>query len=260
MSAIFVNDPLLERAAAVTFGGRSVADESARELQNFITSAVGKDAASRVAPVLSSGEPAGEIQKAAKRMGADLIALGTRGLGGAGKLFFGSTTSRVLRTTSRPVLAVPASRARRKGINQQWPTHVLAAVKAGEPTALDVKAAAGVAAGFRSRLTLVTVVEPVQSPQWLRGRRSDDRARLLSARNRLSEAAAKAALEQTKHADVHALFGNPAEQIVAAAVDCGGDLIVLRLRADKGFLGSRQGSVTYRVLSTTKVPVLALTS
>jgi hypothetical protein len=36
-------------------------------------------------------------------------------------------------------------------------------------------------------------------------------------------------------------------------------MIVLRLRADKGFLGSRQGSVTYRVLSTTRAPVLALT-
>jgi nucleotide-binding universal stress UspA family protein len=255
VSAIFVDDPLLERAAAVQFD-EQIAEKTARELQKFIASAVGAEAASRVTPVLSSGEPADEIQKAAKRLGADLIVLGTRGLGGAGKLFFGSTTSRVLRTARCPVLAVPASRSRKKAVAADWPTHMLAAIKVGEQSALDGKAAADVAAWFRAALTFVTVVEPAQSPLWLlRGRRADDRRRLLSAKARLSETAAKLGLKKT---NVRALFGNPAEQIVAAAVDCGSDLIVLRLRAESGLLGSRQGSVTYRVLSTTKLPVLAL--
>jgi nucleotide-binding universal stress UspA family protein len=257
VSAIFVDDPLLERAAAVQFDDQ-IAEKTARELQKFITSAVGAEAASRVTPVLSSGEPADEIQKAAKRLGADLIVLGTRGLGGAGKLFFGSTSSRVLRTTRCPVLAVPASRSRRKEVAPGWPARILAAIKTGDRTNADAKAAAAVAASFRAALTLATVIEPVQAPlSLLRGRRSADRERLLSAKTRLSEAAARLGL---KNSSVRVLFGNPAEQIVAAAVDFECDLIVLQLRADKGLLGSRQGSVTYRVLSTTKVPVLALSS
>ena len=39
--------------------------------------------------------------------GADLIVMGTHGLSGVRKMFFGSVTERVLRQTSIPVLAAP---------------------------------------------------------------------------------------------------------------------------------------------------------
>jgi nucleotide-binding universal stress UspA family protein len=257
--ALFVNDPLLEQAAAVALPNANLAETTERELQKFVAAALGPETSPIAAPVVASGDPAEEIRKTVKRLSADLIVLGTRGLGGAGKFFFGSTTSRVLRSTEYPILAVPAAGGkRRKGMANPWPTQVLAAIKMGEPAAADARAAADVAAWFGASLTLITVVEPVQSPLWLLGGgRVDDRGRLMAAKTRLSEIADK--LDKPGIA-VRALLGPTADQIGAAAVDTGGDLIILRLRADAGLLGARQGSVTYRVLSTARVPVLALSA
>jgi len=65
--------------------------------------------------VAAIGNPAREILKTAKRMRCDLIVMGSRGLGGVRRLLVGSTTDRVLRQASIPVLAVRAQkRARRQ--------------------------------------------------------------------------------------------------------------------------------------------------
>ena len=55
------------------------------------------------------GTPAGEILRTARRERCDLIVMSTHGLTGARKFFFGSTTERVLRETTVPVLATPAT-------------------------------------------------------------------------------------------------------------------------------------------------------
>lgn len=52
------------------------------------------------------GEPPGEIIKAAQEVKADLIVLGSRGLGQIGGLFLGSVSERVLHGAKTPVLIV----------------------------------------------------------------------------------------------------------------------------------------------------------
>jgi len=53
------------------------------------------------------GTPAPEILRVGRERSCDLIVISTHGLTGTRKLFFGSTTERVLRETTRPVLVTP---------------------------------------------------------------------------------------------------------------------------------------------------------
>jgi nucleotide-binding universal stress UspA family protein len=203
------------------------------------------------------GDPADEIKRTAKRLKANLIAVGTRGLGGAGKLFFGSTTSRILRTTEIPVLAASAAgMKRRRTPAGRWPSNILAALKVDDHAALDARAALAVADWFGAPLTVVTVVPPLQLPASLMRRgAAGDRARLADARKKLSTLAGRL---NRVGIQTRALVGDVPEQISLTAVDIDADLIVLTLRSEKGMLGARQGSVTYQVLSTAQRPVLAL--
>jgi nucleotide-binding universal stress UspA family protein len=171
-------------------------------------------------------------------------------------LFFGSTAGRVLRTAQFPVLAVPPpARRGAGGPPPKWPHTVLAGVEIGSHAARDVRRVTDLARALGAALRLVTVVPSVQTPPWLRFRASPrDHQRIVNARTRLSALARSAGRSVT----FHALLGDPADQLSAAAADMSAGLIVLLLHpADRPF-GTRQGSVTYRVLCRSSVPVLAL--
>jgi nucleotide-binding universal stress UspA family protein len=57
--------------------------------------------------VLAEGPPAPAILATADEVGADLIVLGSRGLGGFPQLLLGSTSAQVVTHSSRPVVVVP---------------------------------------------------------------------------------------------------------------------------------------------------------
>jgi hypothetical protein len=57
---------------------------------------------------------------------------------------------------------------------------------------------------------------------------------------------------------VGVVLGDAPEEIAATATDVGARLIVLTLRKGHGLFGRRQGAITYRVLCSGAVPVLAL--
>ena len=58
--------------------------------------------------VVTGGNAAGEINKAAEEIGVDLVAMSTHGRSGLGRWAFGSVTERVLRGGNVPVLMVRA--------------------------------------------------------------------------------------------------------------------------------------------------------
>ena len=109
---LFVNDPLLVAAAAAAYDERGLAATTMKELGRFVERALkgrgGPSPSCRVA----LGNPAREILKAAKRLRCDAIVMGTSGAGAAGRFFFGSTTERVMRSATLPVLAVPPVKRR----------------------------------------------------------------------------------------------------------------------------------------------------
>jgi len=67
---------------------------------------VPKEWNSRSVRVVGPGEPANGILKAAEELAADLIVIGTRGLGGLGRLLIGSVSRKIVHRANIPVLVV----------------------------------------------------------------------------------------------------------------------------------------------------------
>jgi len=129
LTALYVSDPFLASAAAAAYGdGAALAERTREELERFVARTLGPS--SGVACRLAVGNPARTILATP----ADLVVVGTHGLGGVGKLFFGSTTARVLARTCVPVLAVPPTHGRRARMRPpaRWPSGRVVA-----PLALD---------------------------------------------------------------------------------------------------------------------------
>ncbi len=257
---LYVHDPLLTTAAAVGYDERTLERRSAAELDRFIGRALGIGARRRVTSHVVIGRPAREIQRAASRWSADLIVLGSHGLRGASRLFFGSTTAHLLAHAAVPVLAVPPAGLR---TSARWPTgRMLAAIGLGAHARHDVAAAASLAHWMHAPLSVVHVVEPPQRPAWLSAL-----ARLASgsgpdartSRERLQRARTQVAgLAVAVGGNSLVTVGDPAEQIAAAATGTGISLVVLTLRGSDHPFGRRQGAITYQVVCQAAVPVLAL--
>jgi nucleotide-binding universal stress UspA family protein len=256
LSALFVNDPLLVAAAAAAYDKRALASQSRIELERFIRQTLKSDAAARrVATFVTLGNPAREIIKAARKLGTGLIVLGSEGLSGAPKLFFGSTTSRVLAQAAIPVLAIPP--AGKRPVKSGWPgRRILAALSLGRRPARDVTLSAGVAAWFGASLSLAHIVEHTRLPGWLARQAGSDRARVERATAQLERLAAR--IGSAGSVDVHVRVGEPASQIASLATDLDAGLVVVTLRKAPGLFGARQGSITYRVVQEAGTPVLAL--
>jgi nucleotide-binding universal stress UspA family protein len=104
---VFVDDPLLSQAAA-RFDEDEITRRTQAEVTKFVLKAIGP--LTRCTYEIVNGDPAEEILKAARRLGADLIVMGTQGHRGPKRLFFGSTADAVLRRSTIPVLVVPPTR------------------------------------------------------------------------------------------------------------------------------------------------------
>jgi nucleotide-binding universal stress UspA family protein len=104
LAVIFVEDPLLARAA-LRYDEDELARRTKAELARFVEKAIG--ARKRCSYEIATGKAAEEVLKAARRLGADLIVMGTQGQRAPRRLFFGSTAESVLRASTIPVLAVP---------------------------------------------------------------------------------------------------------------------------------------------------------
>jgi len=106
---LFVEDPILAAAARAARDRRASTASTTTALERFIIKSLGRgNSPSKLHTAVAIGNPAEEILKVAKRHGADLIVLGTRGSGNAAHLFLGSTAESVLRHSRVPVLAVPS--------------------------------------------------------------------------------------------------------------------------------------------------------
>ena len=99
LTIVGVDDPLLTEVAAATGRVPSLAEESKDELRRFCGETLARvgPGARTVEYLVASGKPTIEILRVAREVGADLIVMGSRGRSGVRKMFFGSTTERVLR-------------------------------------------------------------------------------------------------------------------------------------------------------------------
>lgn len=207
---------------------------------------------------VAAGKPAAEILRIAREHGADLIVMGSHGSTGFRKLFFGSTTERVLRETTVPVLVTPAEDAgpTRAKDAPAAVRRILIPVDLSAATAHQVAVAQKVAEHLGLPLLLLHVIEPVRSMVAAHPRLPKiDSERRDRAERQLEEFVASVA-PRVKPEGLIA-YGEPAEEIAKVAAERGAGLIVMGLHSSP-LLGPRMGSVTYRVLCLAHRLVLAI--
>ena len=257
---MFVNDPLLLAAAdATSTGRRRFIDRTSAELARFVARAAGSaPPQERVALVVGAGNPADEILAQAKRLRSDLIVMGSHGLSGLHKAFFGSTTEQVLRKAKVPVLAIPPSvRARSRTALPTDVTRVIAPIDLAGEWQPDAARAARIAGEFGAPLVLVHVLAPVQAPPWLRGARRDTDSRRIDKATKALERIRTKAFADRRSMSTKVLIGDPAHEIARLTTEPG-SLVVMSLRGTAGVWGMRRGSVAYHVLTHALTPLLAL--
>ena len=253
VAAVHAIDPLLAEAAATTVGGGALRTDAESELLALVEAERGAvPGAPPVGSIVRVGPPAREILATARDTGAGLVAMGTQGLGGLRKLFFGSIAEKVLRDALLPVLAVPTPEGDE---HQGTPVIevVIASVELDQSAQAVTQHAAAFARAFGLPLTLLHVVPPVDGiPRAAQAARRAERQHEANAHARLTELAR--ALEPGLRVDIEVRCGAAADEIAAAAV-ARHALITI---ASSGHIDHRPGSIAYRVLCLSDSPVLAV--
>jgi nucleotide-binding universal stress UspA family protein len=260
LTLLAVNDPVLVEASQLGAAPDHLVEDTAREVDRFCQRTLDGQLATigDVRLEVTAGKPADEILRVAKDRKVDLIVMGSHGSTGFRKLFFGSTTERVLRDTTVPVLVTPAGDAgpRRAEDVETTVRRLLVPVDLTAATAHQVAVAKVVAEHARVPMLLLHVIEPVRS--------------MLAAHPRLPKIDAERRDRAERHLDdliagvaprVHpealVAYGEPAEEIAKVAAGRETGLIVMGLHSSP-VLGPRMGSVTYRVLCLAHRLVLAI--
>jgi nucleotide-binding universal stress UspA family protein len=259
LTLLAVNDPLLEEAAALSAGPAHLAEDTRRELERFFSHTFERPpkAPANVRLEVVAGKPAPEILRICREHACDLIVMGSHGSTGFRKLFFGSTTERVLRETSVPVLVTAGSDPGPIQMHdvRQMVRRVLTPVDLSSAAAYQLETTARIAETLDVPWLVLHVIEPVRSvvasalnlPN-LEAERRDRAERQLES--------TLASLTSSKP-EVLIAYGEPAEELAKVAADRNVGLIVMGLHSSP-VLGPRMGSVTYRVLCLAHRLVLAL--
>lgn len=213
--------------------------------------------------MVTAGDPAHDILACAGTLPADLIVLGTHGVGGFQHLVLGSVTEKVLRKASCPVLTVPP----RAHTSTAHVTRVVCAVDFSDCSLNAVTFAASLAKESGAALSLLHVIDwpwhesaiaevegvpPAQALAIVEYRRYLE----TGAKERLDAIAASAMPTGTVVTGVR--FGKPYVELLEAARQERADLIVLGVRGrgalDLGFFGSTAN----HVVRSASCPVLTI--
>lgn len=263
LTILTVNEPfLVEAAAAAHYKPEYLAQEAAKEVQGLFGSLVPGGATWVPTPQIlaRAGRVEAEVLRCAAEQKADLIVMGTHGLGGYRKMFFGSVTERVLRRTTIPVLAVPLAEHRIVVFSDRGPLFnvpgILVPVDLSSSSEGQLRAAAELGRGFGTSLVAIHVVAEARAHGGLHDAvKAHERMRIEEARERLARLADATAGDIV--IETRVAYGHPADEIARVAIEQHVGLIVMGLTGD-GASGSRPGSVAYRVLTMAPAPVLAL--
>jgi len=191
------------------------------------------------------------IADRAEQLKPDLIVMGTHGRSGVGKLLFGSVAEKVLRHSPCNVLTLrkDAAIAREKGGLQR----VLVPVDFSDFSRRAVEAARTLVTD-KAALTLVHVVASPIHPSFYAGGITE-----LFQLDPELPSRIRAKLEEwlgDQPGEIVVTEGEPAVEILKTADETRAELIVIGTRGLSGLDHLLMGSVTERVVRTSKVPVL----
>jgi nucleotide-binding universal stress UspA family protein len=256
-------DPLLVEAAKVRLRMDLVKTDTEPALEQFVKTTLPESAAwaPQTAFHVGVGHASELILATAVSEHADLIVMGTHGLGGFRKLLLGSTTERVLRHTNTALLAVPPEKT--EGIVLESTgarlelKRILMGTDFSEASATALQYAIDIAQEVGVPLVLSHVVTPVVVPsQWQSYVADVDEERTRYAETRLASLAAH--LKGHIECDTVVSIGRPADSLAATAEEREVGLIVLGLMGEEAVGAPRPGSVAYRVVCQAHVPVLVV--
>lgn len=255
-----VADPLLTEALDLGTGVAWDPNDCAREIEEFAQRTLGSTSPNlaTLEYQVAVGKSAAEILRVAREQSCELIIISTHGLSGFRKLFFGSTTERVLRETTTPVLVTPPLDPGQVGIKdaKRMVRRILVPVDLTVASLHQTRVARELSEALTVPLILVTVVEPLKSGLAARLHLAGVEAnRRAVAEEGLQELLAT--FPSHLHAEGLVAYGDTAEELAKVAHDRDAGLIVMGLHGSP-LLGPRMGSVTYRLLCLASTLVLAL--
>lgn len=260
VTLLTVNDPILAESANLELGPTWLRAECRAELESLAVQTLDGIARENVELQyeVATGAPGAEILRVARERHIDLVVMSSRGLSGMRKLFFGTTTERVLRETAVPVLVTPPSGSAPSTL-EEVAAHVrriLAPVDLVASPVRQVGIASAIASALGARLLVLHILEPLRVPVPIQMSLPN-----VDAERRAEADRALATIAQTVAPGVAVeaitTFGDPAEEIAKVAADRQTGLVVMGLHASP-LAGARMGSVTYRMLCLAHALVLAI--
>jgi nucleotide-binding universal stress UspA family protein len=257
LTVITVVHPLLAHAAEVQYGPGRFTDDTTRDLEKFVADSVPAGATWMPATrhLVTVGDSAPSLLDSANAARASIVVVGTRGLGRAKRLLFGSTTARILRDATQPVLAVPdhdqPAVAMQASAARLEVARLLCAVDLDEASVPAARAALDLGRRLAIPVTLLHAVGDVTGPE--------DWAPLLESTSRNSAAEAQAKLAQWlaqlgEQPDVIIKPGMAAEVLIAEVAAGPPAWVVIGVGAP----GRAPGSTATQVLVESHAPVFAV--
>jgi nucleotide-binding universal stress UspA family protein len=212
---------------------------------------------------LREGNAATEILEKAKAWSADLLVMGTHGLGGFARWVLGSVTEKVLRRATCPVLTVPRPAVEGGSTPHALYKSILCPVDFSEASGRALKHALSLAAEAPARLIVINVIEgwaenlpPEHAhfsvPEYRRYLERDARDQL----HALVPAEARA----TCHVEEVLAAGKTYREILRLAGERGVDLIVMGVHGRSPIDIMLFGSTTQHVVRAAACPVLTIRS
>jgi nucleotide-binding universal stress UspA family protein len=233
--------------------------EIAEEVRRFCGLGNGGGQDARVNVVVVEGTPAKEIVRHAEMLPADLLVMGTHGRGGFERLFLGSVTEKVLRSTQVPVLTVPPPVQRVETVVYKT---ILCPIDFSDPSTRALEYSLSLAEDTDARLILLHVLEGVIDPSQLREASHFSVPEYYRHLEEEATARLKAAIPEEARVwckpDERLVSGKPYQEILRVAEKTAAEIIVMGVHG-KGALSRRfLGSTTHYVIREARCPVLTL--
>lgn len=237
-------EPILADAAKITYGTEALRASIDPELRAF----AGALATEQTVFHIGVGDSASVLNGAALAHNAAMMVVGTQGLGRAARVWFGSTTMRLLRDTTSPILCVPARASDTPALSS-----LVVGTDFSEASAAALQAAITLGAQCQVPVTCLHVVPAVAAhTRWnALVKDAEDRA-VRAARSRMTDATAALA-SGTVTTDVRT--GEPADVLIQAAAGQA-TIIVVGLGGED--TRQRPGTTAYRLASGADAPVLGV--
>ncbi len=248
---MYAADPLLAGAMVFTADDH---DRVQRDLDAFARHEAGNVS---FEAVVVDESPVPAILERAEALAVDLLVLGTHGRRGFERFVLGSTTERLLRRASCPVLTVPPQAPEAAAVGPVSYARIVCGVDFSPASLRALGYASRLAREVGAHLTLVNVVEPMPVPDALSlsgGASMDfEDAACAAMRTRLRDVA-PTDLAVTEYVTV----GKPYREILNRAQADHSHLIVIGVHGGAGALPGFLGSTTNHIVREATCPVLSL--